>query len=111
MKKILIALLAIATLTACSKKDDDSGTTVAEGTFPVKITDKDSDGKVISVTEFHLQGGKILSHTHRSYENGNPTGKIRITLFPTMATILLKKKYQTEKTATLANTPTTQTNN
>jgi len=30
MKKILIALLAIATLTACSKKDDDSGTTVAE---------------------------------------------------------------------------------
>ena len=81
MKKILIALLAIATLTACSKKDDDSGTTVAEGTFPVKITDKDSDGKVISVTEFHLQGGKILSHTHRSYENGTPTGKIRITLF------------------------------
>ncbi len=72
MKKIMLALTALVVFVACSKDDDTPSTTIAEGTFPKKITSKDKDGKVGFIANYTFVDGKIQRLESESYDkNGN----------------------------------------
>lgn len=68
MKKIMLALTALVMLVACGKDDDTSSTTIAEGTYPKKVTSKDKDGKVESITNYIFADGKIQRIESESYD-------------------------------------------
>ena len=99
MKRILLSLLAIATLVACSKSDDDNngggnnsgggnnnGTvtnTVTSTTQPptVKVERMisfEQDGKHTYESVAHYENGKIVSFSDRRLINGVQTGRTQI---------------------------------
>ena len=73
MKRILLSLLAVATLVACSKSDDNGDDSASQ--FVKKITNKDKDGKFEEVIAITYEGGRPISHSYNfvqnfTYENG-----------------------------------------
>ena len=77
MKKFLLSLLAVATLVACSKSDDNGDDSASQ--FVKKITAKDEDGKLEEVIAFTYEGGRPVSYSEAYYENGVQTGTTAIT--------------------------------
>ena len=77
MKRILLSLLAVATLAACSKSDDNGDDSASQ--FVKKITAKDEDGKLEEVIAFTYEGGRPVSYSEAYYENGVQTGTTQVT--------------------------------
>jgi len=77
MKRILLSLLAMATLVACSKNDDNGGDSA--NYLVKKITTKDEDGKLEEVITLTYEGGRPVSFSEANYENGVQTGTTQIT--------------------------------
>ena len=84
MKKVILGLVAIAALAACSKdngNDNSNGNgefnnngdpTIEQGTLPKEETIKDKNGKITSKTIYQIEGGKVVGTSDTDYENGNP---------------------------------------
>ena len=79
MKKILFSLLAVATLAACSKNDDNGSDSANH--LVKKITTKNKDGKLEKVITLTYEGGRPISHSTTDYVNGVQTGTTRVTTF------------------------------
>ena len=77
MKRILLSLLAVATLVACSKSDDNGDDSASQ--FVKKITNKDEDGNLEEVITLTYEGGRPVSYSEANYENGVQTGTTAIT--------------------------------
>ena len=77
MKKILFSLLAVATLAACSKNDDNGSDSANH--LVKKITTKNKDGKLEKVITLTYEGGRPISHSTTDYVNGVQTGTTRVT--------------------------------
>ena len=76
MKRILLSLLAVATLVACSKSDDNGDDSASQ--FVKKITNKDKDGKFEEVIAITYEGGRPISHSYTKYDNGVQTGTTHV---------------------------------
>ena len=76
MKKILFSLLAVATLAACSKNDDNGSDSANH--LVKKITTKNKDGKLEKVITLTYEGGRPISHSTTDYVNGVQTGTTRV---------------------------------
>ena len=76
MKRILLSLLAVATLVACSKSDDNGDNSASQ--FVKKITNKDKDGKFEEVIAITYEGGRPISHSYTKYDNGVQTGTTHV---------------------------------
>ena len=76
MKKILFSLLAVATLAACSKNDDNGSDSANH--LVKKITEKDEDGNLEEVITLTYEGGRPISHSTTDYVNGVQTGTTRV---------------------------------
>jgi putative wall associated protein len=72
-----LSLLAMATLVACSKNDDNGGDSA--NYLVKKITTKDEDGKLEEVITLTYEGGRPVSFSEANYENGVQTGTTQIT--------------------------------
>ena len=84
MKKVILGLVAIAALAACSKdngNDNSNGNggfnnngdpTIEQGTFPKEITFKDKNGAIEAKAVYTIVGGKISGWNWATYENGQP---------------------------------------
>ena len=79
MKKILFSLLAVATLAACSKNDDNGSDSANH--LVKKITEKDEDGNLKEVITLTYQGGRPVSYSEAYYKNGVQTGTTQVTTF------------------------------
>ena len=93
MKRILLSLLAVATLVACSKSDDNNGDNnsgdgggnnasnnpTSTEKLVKKITNKDEDGNLEEVITLTYEGGRPVSYSEANYENGVQTGTTAIT--------------------------------
>ena len=77
MKKFLLSLLAVATLVACSKSDDNGDDSASQ--FVKKITTKDKDGKLKDVIAFTYEGGRPISQHSSYYKDGVQTGTTQVT--------------------------------
>ena len=81
MKKVILGLVAITALVACSKDNgnDNSNSnggfnnngdpTIEQETFPKEITYKDKNGNIIMKSVYTIVGGKIAGWTWTSYED------------------------------------------
>jgi len=81
MKKVILGLVAIAALAACSKdngNDNSNGNgefnnngdpTIEQETFPKEITYKDKNGNITMKSVYTIVGGKIASWSWTSYED------------------------------------------
>ena len=79
MKRILLSLLAVATLVACSKSDDNGDDSASQ--FVKKITAKNENGKLEKVITLTYEGGRPVSHSITDYVNGVQTGTTQVTTF------------------------------
>ena len=76
MKKILFSLLAVATLAACSKNDDNGSDSANH--LVKKITTKNKDGNLEEVITLSYEGGRPISHSYTKYNNGVQTGTTHV---------------------------------
>ena len=76
MKRILLSLLAMTTLVACSKNDHNGSDSAKH--LVKKITEKDEDGKLEEVITITYEGGRPISHSTTDYVNGVQTGTTRV---------------------------------
>ena len=79
MKKFLLSLLAVATLAACSKSDDNGNDSA--NLLVKKITAKNENGKLEKVITLTYEGGRPVSHSITDYVNGVQTGTTQVTTF------------------------------
>ena len=79
MKRILLSLLAVATLAACSKSDDNGNDSA--NLLVKKITAKNENGKLEKVITLTYEGGRPVSHSITDYVNGVQTGTTQVTTF------------------------------
>ncbi len=87
MKKVILGLVAIAALAACSKdngNDNSNGNggfnnngdpTIEQGTFPKEVITKDQNGKITNKKVFTVQGGKIQSIIEDVLEDRSDKGR------------------------------------
>ena len=90
MKRILLSLLAVATLIGCGKNDDNNNNngggnngnnSTSIEKLVKKITKKDSDGNLIEVTTIDFKEQKTGTQSVVRYNNGVQTGTTRVTTF------------------------------
>ena len=79
MKRILLSLLAVAMLAACSKSDDNGNDSA--NLLVKKITAKNENGKLEKVITLTYEGGRPVSHSITDYVNGVQTGTTQVTTF------------------------------
>lgn len=93
MKKVILGLVAIAALAACSKdngNDNSNGNgefnnngdpTIEQGAFPKEITYKDKNGNITMKHVYTIVGGKIASWSWTSYEDEQEKSENTITTY------------------------------